>query len=141
MWKKTKIREKMKNPEPYGLSDFSVFSWIFLFFSHIFKGMNKEKYHFIIIVLKFWFQIPSKTCSAPLVRGSYFHTLHLCFYSAAAGTIFETADVYELGFVLLSFVSLTTVCKKLKNLINTCNMRAWDKSLEGRSTVALLRIS
>ena len=26
VWKKTKIREKMKNLEPCGLSDFSVFS-------------------------------------------------------------------------------------------------------------------
>ena len=36
VWKKTKIREKME------ILDFCVFSLIFLFFSHFFKGMNKE---------------------------------------------------------------------------------------------------
>ena len=33
---------------------FSFFSWIFLFFSHFFKGMNKEKYHYNI-ARSYWF--------------------------------------------------------------------------------------
>ena len=43
VWKKPKIREKMKNLES---SSSRIFQFFLEFFLHFFKGMNKEKYHF-----------------------------------------------------------------------------------------------
>ena len=57
---------------------------------------------FMITVFEFWFQIPSKTCTMPIVWAriaSYF----TCVYCTAAGT----TDVYELSFSYLSISIFT----------------------------------
>ena len=68
-----------------------------------------------ITVFEFWFQIPSKTCISFFVHGS--HCLRLpCVYCAAAGTIFGTTDVYELGIFIFLLASLLIVCGPLWGL-------------------------
>ena len=60
-------------------------------------------------MFEFWFQIPSKTCAVPFPRGLHRLGLHQSpVYCAAAGTIFGTTDVYELGFSYLS-ISIFTI--------------------------------
>ena len=50
---------------------------------------------------EFWFQISNKTRKAPLCLANSASDF-TCVHCAAAGTIFGTTDVYELGFSYLS---------------------------------------
>ena len=56
-----------------------------------------------------WILVPNfnKTCTAPLCA-AHIASDFTCVYCAAAGTIFGSTDVYELGFSYLS-ISIFTV--------------------------------
>ena len=54
-------------------------------------------------MFEFWFQIPNLARHAQRLLCTANIALHFtCVYSAAAGNIFGTTDVYELGFSYLS---------------------------------------
>ena len=60
-----------------------------------------------ITVFEFWFQIPFKRHTHCLLHVAHIASEFICVYSAAAGTIFGTKDVYELGFSYLSISIFT----------------------------------
>ena len=53
-------------------------------------------------VFEFWFQIPIAGHAHRLLCAAHIASVVTCVYCTAAGTIFGTTDVYELGFSYLS---------------------------------------
>ena len=78
------------------------------------KDTNRKiRTNFFIDYCVSWFQIPSKTCTAPFA--CHIASDFICVYCTAAGTIFGTTDVYELGFPYLSISVFNETCISIFN--------------------------